>query len=295
MYNKQAVDLLEYNMKKLSTCLCVFLCVLIGKISAEDYVNDLVEAVYVINLDHNPERFEYVKKQFDKMGIAIQRFSAVDGKTLELIDESTGEKFNVQDASNADFYIKHRNKEFLVVCENRKKELADAEFTYFSDQKLTFGELGCFMSHRAIYADIVKKGYSNVIVFEDDVKILSERFKDDVCRILKNIPENTDLVFLDLHIERNSIKYFLDRIFSFNKNFIFKIRYSSNISGTHAYIVTNKGARKLLRRTSFSNIPIDICILFDRTVKFYVSKTKLCTAGEIGSVIENFGKRNQGY
>lgn len=34
------------------------------------------------------------------------------------------------------------------------------------------------MSYRVIYADMLKKGYSKVIVFEDDIKIISENFKE---------------------------------------------------------------------------------------------------------------------
>ena len=268
----------------------VFCCLYVKTLFAEETVNDLVDAVYVINLDRNPERFDYVKKQFDEIGLKIQRFSAVDGKKLTLVDKKTGERFTNKDAADADFYIKNKNKEFQVVCESRKAELRDSEFTYFPDNRLTFGELGCFMSHRAIYADMLKNGYSKVIILEDDVKIF-KNFKEDVCNILKNIPTNADLVFLDLHIKKFSMKYLLDRVFSFNMPYLFKVRYSTNICGTHAYVVTNKGAKKLLGRTSFSNLPIDVCICFDRVLYFYVAKSKLCTAGEIGSVIGEYGNR----
>lgn len=76
---------------------------------------------------------------------------------------------------------------------------------------------------------------------------------------------------------------------------MFKIRYSTNIDGTHAYVVTNKVERKLLVHTSLSNLSIDLLILFDRCVNFYISKAKLCTAGEIGSVINDCGDKSQGY
>ncbi len=283
----------ELFMKRFLFALA-FCCLYIETLFAEETVNSLVDAIYVINLDRNPERFDYVKKQFDEIGLKIQRFSAVDGKKLTLVDKKTGDCFTNKDAADADFYIKNENKEFQVVCESRKEELVDAEFTYFSDNRQNFGELGCFMSHRAIYADMLKKGYSKVIILEDDVKIF-KNFKEDVCNVLRNIPTNADLVFLDLHIKKLSMKYWLDRFFSFNIPYLFKIRYSTNICGTHAYVVTNKGAKKLLERTSFTNIPIDFCVCFDRTVYFYVAKSKLCTAGEIGSIIGEYGCRVQGY
>lgn len=276
-------------MKKFLSVI-VLCCLYVETLFAEETVNDLVDAVYVINLDRNPERFDYVKKQFDEISLKIQRFSAVDGKKLKLVDKKTGDCFTSKDVTDADFYIKNGNKEFQVVCESRKSELIDAEFTYISDNMLNFGELGCFMSHRAIYADMLKNKYNRVIIFEDDVKIF-KNFKDDVCNVLKNIPTNADIVFLDLHIKKLSMKYWLDRFFSFNIPYLFKIRYSTNICGTHAYVITNKGAKKLLGRTSFTNIPIDLCICFDRTVYFYVAKSKLCTAGEIGSVIAEYGNR----
>ncbi len=41
------------------------------------------DRVYCINLDKRPDRYELVKKEFDKFGITnVQRYSAIDGTTI---------------------------------------------------------------------------------------------------------------------------------------------------------------------------------------------------------------------
>lgn len=35
---------------------------------------------------------------------------------------------------------------------------------------MTMGEIGCFLSHYFIWKDMIEKGYSEIIVFEDDLR-----------------------------------------------------------------------------------------------------------------------------
>ncbi|MCR4267010.1 glycosyltransferase family 25 protein [Nitratireductor sp. ZSWI3] len=44
---------------------------------------------YVINLDRSVERLDYMRGQFDSLGIGFERIPAVDGSTLEAADFST--------------------------------------------------------------------------------------------------------------------------------------------------------------------------------------------------------------
>lgn len=45
-------------------------------------VNDYFEKIYCVNLAKRPERWESAKKQFSKHNIHVERYDAVDGKTI---------------------------------------------------------------------------------------------------------------------------------------------------------------------------------------------------------------------
>ena len=46
-------------------------------------LNDYFDKIYCINLDRRTDRWEKCKTQFDKHGINVERFSALDGDKLE--------------------------------------------------------------------------------------------------------------------------------------------------------------------------------------------------------------------
>ena len=46
-------------------------------------LNDYFDKIYCINLDRRTDRWEKCKIQFDKHGINVERFSALDGDKLE--------------------------------------------------------------------------------------------------------------------------------------------------------------------------------------------------------------------
>ena len=55
--------------------------------------------------------------------------------------------------------------------------------------------LGCAMSHRMVYEDMLVKGYKNALVLEDDVR-LDERV-EHIARALTEIPDNWGLLYFD--------------------------------------------------------------------------------------------------
>ena len=46
-------------------------------------LNDVFDKIYCINLDRRFDRWEKAKKQFDKFGIEIERYSAIDGNIIQ--------------------------------------------------------------------------------------------------------------------------------------------------------------------------------------------------------------------
>lgn len=61
------------------------------------------------------------------------------------------------------------------------------------------GNLNCTASHRALLDLMVESNWPNMFVFEDDFDILHTDFNDKACRILSELPEDWDMVYLGGH------------------------------------------------------------------------------------------------
>jgi hypothetical protein len=98
---------------------------------------------------------------------------------------------------------------------------------------LSSGQKGCLFSHLKLYKHIILNNIEVCTIFEDDVffhpdwKMLASRYYD-------NTPKNFDIIFIGNQIDECR-----------NTNNIPKINSCSNFC-THAYIITIKGAQKLL-------------------------------------------------
>lgn len=93
--------------------------------------------IYCINLDSRPDRWRYVCKHFSKFGLKnkVERFSAIDIRNNPELKKQ--EK------------LLQENFSLLAMC-------------------------GCMLSHRSIIENAWAKGFKNVLVFEDDVRILQD-------------------------------------------------------------------------------------------------------------------------
>jgi GR25 family glycosyltransferase involved in LPS biosynthesis len=119
------------------------------------YINYYFDEVYCVNLDRRGDRWDTVKKQFDKHNIRVRRFSAIDGKDL----------------TYDDFYPYWKDKPYI-------------------DGKLLFGPgdvenkfaLGCLKTHLAIIRDAKENGYEKILIFEDDV-VLSNDFENEIRKV----------------------------------------------------------------------------------------------------------------
>lgn len=57
-------------------------------------INSYFDHVYCLNLERRPDKWKTVKKRFDRLGIEVERFSAVDGNTLEQSEIDKHPKLN---------------------------------------------------------------------------------------------------------------------------------------------------------------------------------------------------------
>jgi len=92
------------------------------------YVNEVVDKVYVINLDRDTERLQNMKQQLDKLNIEFTRFPAVLGSQVK-----------------------------------KSHHLTELCLKYCTD-----GVKGCAISHKMIWEDMLKNNYKQVLILEDD-------------------------------------------------------------------------------------------------------------------------------
>ncbi|CAG8558529.1 6748_t:CDS:1 [Dentiscutata heterogama] len=128
---------------------------------------------------------------------------------------------------------------------------------------LEAGPKACYLSHYSVIESIVKNGYKNTMILEDDVD-MELNITDIMSEVHRNLPNNWDILYLgSCHEEGNEL---------LKTNLtIHKLHKSGYPKCTHAYAVSIKGAKKLLKKLKINNTADKI----DREIP------ALITAGEI--------------
>ena len=124
---------------------------------------------------------------------------------------------------------------------------------FYFGRDLTLGEFGCFFSHKSVLEKIVFKKIQKALVLEDDF-ILLEDFQQSINNLL-NCSYDWELVRL---LSKPKLKYKMKKtIFNIDSNYKL-VRLSTAPGGAYAYIISLKGAKKLL--TAMNNIwcPVDL-------------------------------------
>jgi GR25 family glycosyltransferase involved in LPS biosynthesis len=118
----------------------------------------------------------------------------------------------------------------------------------YSGRNLTWGEVGCGLSHCNIYKECLNKNIKTAIVLEDDVEIV-ENFKDKINETLKNLKTlEWDLCY----IGRKPMRY--ENESKVNEYFL-KADYSYWTCG---YIINENGMKKIINSGYLEKlIPID--------------------------------------
>ncbi|VDI22421.1 collagen beta-1,O-galactosyltransferase [Mytilus galloprovincialis] len=112
----------------------------------------------------------------------------------------------------------------------------------YLQRPMTFGEVGCFLSHYKIWKDIEKNGYKRALILEDDAKF-TPMFRRKWGRIFADVQEfipNWDLLYLG----RKIIKSEDER----PVNDSYYLVWPNYSYWTVAYAITNKGVKKLLHQ-----------------------------------------------
>ncbi|MCY4500067.1 MAG: glycosyltransferase family 25 protein, partial [Alphaproteobacteria bacterium] len=116
--------------------------------------------IFVISLEREPERRARMRQEL--AGFDFEFFDAVDGKALDAAD-----------------YAHRMDAEWFRIM--RGRELAP-------------GEIGCFLSHYALWEHLVETGIPCALVLEDDAR-LEDGFRKVVAEAVK-IQDEWDVVYL---------------------------------------------------------------------------------------------------
>ncbi|MEI8365866.1 MAG: glycosyltransferase family 10 [Parachlamydiaceae bacterium] len=217
---------------------------------------DLIDCVYVINLDARPEKWERTNALLNDRGIHANRVSAVNG-------------WQLTDAI--------------------KKELSGPYIV-----RLQGGPIGCLLSHFSVYKDAFDRGFDTIWVLEDDIEILGD--VNQIPELLKKLGEidpDWDIFYTDRDCRHDNGGYFdfvqecgrpdqhlfPSEFYCFRKdvgNGMMQIR---GRYGTTSMIISRKGLEKIINYLSHVYLwtAIDCDIHFVPGINEYCSLKEIVT------------------
>jgi GR25 family glycosyltransferase involved in LPS biosynthesis len=145
----------------------IFLLIIFNISKKEHFINqNKISGMYFINLDRNPERREYMEKQFKNHKLNINRYIAFD---KNLINQKYLQDMEEKKMIPSSYQVKKRKKE---------------------------GSLACLISHTNLWKKIYNENLGDIsLIFEDDCRILPN-FNDKLKTALDNAPSDWDMIWL---------------------------------------------------------------------------------------------------
>lgn len=137
-------------------------------------------------------------------------------------------------------YFKGFNKNELNEEELVNNEFISKEWT--ESPKFNFGRVACHMGHMAIMKQFLTTTTKYALIFEDDIYIdlpNIDYYKEKIKKILENIPEEAQAVYLSFCWEKCKLTKKYNEIFSESHRPLCR----------HMYLVSREGARIILKET----------------------------------------------
>lgn len=176
-----------------------------------------IDATFVINLDRSVDRMAEMARQLEAAGVPYQRFPAVDG---------------------------------AKVPAHELERLATPECRTFCTSSM----IGCALSHMNLWRLVVERGYERVLVIEDDAALVPT-FRQGLQQALRDVPPDFDVLLLGCFLLCNKDRKYaplnrLARLFLQTRRddrTWGTVYVPEKFAGTHCYVVSRRGAAKLLR------------------------------------------------
>ncbi|CAL1164740.1 unnamed protein product [Cladocopium goreaui] len=152
----------------------------------------------------------------------------------------------------------------------------------------TKGMIGCFLSHRRIWQKMVSEKLPAVVVLEDDVRLV-EGFSDKLLKLMDELPADWEVCLLGAIGNINpDVEPFHMKLYSFcvggGRPSPGKTRrVSDNVfvphrpAGTHAYLVSLKGAERLVKELPLACYHVDLTAWSLPNLKLYAAVNQIAT------------------
>jgi len=160
---------------------------------------------FVLNLEHNTERKKYMQELLKDMPIDYEFFPAVYGRNIE----------NINEVYNS--------------------ELAQKK----AKRQLNVGEIGCALSHKAIYKKMIDENISQALILEDDISFLPNFFK--VYTAFSKISIRNKIVLLGTLAKKKIKKIWKKKLTEECSMYLVL----NNYGGTYGYIIGLDAAKKI--------------------------------------------------
>lgn len=194
-------------------------------------INSYFDNVYVVNLEKDIDKLNYMNSLLTKENIKFERFNAVYGKNLS-------------------------------------KEYINSVTSYFCKNLCSKGMIGCALSHISIWKDILEKKYKNAVIFEDDI-YFDENYKVNLMNSLNELPDEWDILYLGCGglCDKDRYNVFVKIFFNILSIKINENLYNSKYiyipefpTGAYSYAISRNGCIKLLNMIDKITYHIDYVI-----------------------------------
>ena len=201
-----------------------------------DPLNNFFDKIFVITLERSTNRQVHINKALH--GLNYQFFFGTDKNN-----------FSLNELKDKNIY-----NEALAIQHHRYSKPMNA------------GQIGCALSHKNIYKEIINSGYKKTLILEDDAEPVKESL-NLFSEIIKELPDDWELLYFDYSKNENpqhlkKYWYHLQRIVGglkwdhriisnlYPKHFSKHLSVAGFHDYTDAYAVTLSGAKKLLELQS---------------------------------------------
>jgi glycosyl transferase family 25 len=177
-----------------------------------------------ISLTRRPDRWAHIKASADMAQLPLERLEAVDAKEFDAVRHpavSVGTAHNIQERLRRSHY-----------------EIDAA------------GAVGCSLSHFKAWQKLVDSGAPAMIIFEDDIEIPAD-FRERLSNVMATLPPEWDMVTFHMMQFRNGLnacKPVGDGTDWWS---------CRSQMGAHAYMLSRRGAEKLLARAYPIELHVD--------------------------------------
>jgi GR25 family glycosyltransferase involved in LPS biosynthesis len=154
----------------------------------------------------------------------------------------------------------------------------------------TKGAIGCYLSHYNIWKLMIDNNYNNILIIEDDIYCYID--KKEFNEYINSIPEDYDIALLSW------FPIWFDKLDNPKKktkiNGYWNKYNSINVFGTSGYLVSRKGAKKLIKNAFPICFQVDSYInilnYIDKSFVRYIAEESIIKQYKFGSDIQIYCK-----